>query len=156
MKLSIIHVGRPGPVWLRDAVAEYVKRLPPELRLDMLRIAPARRSANEPRTAVAAAEAARIRSAVPRGARTIALDERGRQIDTATLAARLRDWMEEGRDTALVIGGPDGLEQSFADAADERWALSRLTLPHGLVRLVLVEQLYRAWTILAGHPYHRS
>jgi len=156
MQLTLIAVGRRASGWLREAAADYAGRFSPEFKVTVREIAPARRAASEPRQAVLRAEAKAITKAIPRDAWVIALDERGRQQNTASLARELATWMESRRHVALVIGGADGLDPSITDRADAVWSLSKLTLPHGLVRVLLLEQLYRAWTILKGHPYHRA
>ncbi|MBI2992997.1 MAG: 23S rRNA (pseudouridine(1915)-N(3))-methyltransferase RlmH [Gammaproteobacteria bacterium] len=156
MQLTLFAVGRRASGWLREATADYAGRFPPELKLTIREIAPARRAASEPKPSVLRAEAKAILKAIPGNALVVALDERGRQQNTAGLARELAEWMETGRSVALVIGGADGLDASVIDGADAVWSLSSLTLPHGLVRVLLLEQLYRAWTILKGHPYHRE
>ena len=156
MRIVVISVARRAPPWLADALEEYTVRFPRELRLSMTVIAPARRGRDEPVEKVMAAETRKIRDAIPAGTRVIALDEGGKQFDTRTLAGRLRKWIDGGEDVAFVIGGADGLHREFLRGANERWSLGALTLPHGVARLVLVEQLYRAWSILNNHPYHRE
>lgn len=156
MQLVVISVGKRGPAWLRDAVSDYVRRFPREAALRPVDITPVRRSRDEPAGKVLKAEALKIRAAIPERHRLIALAERGSPINTRGLAGRMRGWMDAGENIAFVIGGPDGLDPGLIDAADESWSLSALTLQHGLARLVLIEQLYRAWTILSNHPYHRE
>ena len=155
MKLCVVAVGQRVPDWAQTAWDDYAKRFPPELKIEL------RAVKTEPRgsrtvQALQAAERERIESQIPRGARVVALDERGTTLSTQALAAKLKAWQLEGDDVALVIGGPDGLEPAFRQAAHERIRLSDLTLPHAMVRVLLVEQLYRAWSINAGHPYHRE
>jgi 23S rRNA (pseudouridine1915-N3)-methyltransferase len=155
MKLLIVAVGQRMPDWAETAYEDYAKRFPPELRVQCKAVK------TEPRgsktlEAIYAAERARIEAAIPRGARVVALDERGTSLSTVALAARLRQWQLEGDDVALVIGGPDGLDPEFKRQAHERVRLSDLTLPHAMVRVLLIEQLYRAWSINANHPYHRE
>jgi 23S rRNA (pseudouridine1915-N3)-methyltransferase len=159
MKLLVVAVGLRVPDWAQTAWDDYAKRLPPELKLEL------RAVKTEPRgsktlDALYAAERERIEAAMTakgaKGMRIVALDERGTALTTQALAARLRAWQEEGDDVALVIGGPDGLDPAFKAAAHERIRLSDLTLPHAMARVLLVEQLYRAWSINAGHPYHRE
>ena len=155
MKLLIVAVGQRVPDWAQTAWDDYAKRFPPELKVELKAVK------TEPRgsktlEALYAAERQRIEAAIPRGTRIVVLDERGSALRTQALAERLKDWQLGGDDVALVIGGPDGLEPAFRAAAHERIRLSDLTLPHAMVRVLLVEQLYRAWSINAGHPYHRE
>ncbi|MFN4349897.1 MAG: 23S rRNA (pseudouridine(1915)-N(3))-methyltransferase RlmH [Hylemonella sp.] len=155
MKLLIVAVGQRVPDWAQTAWDDYAKRFPPELRVELKAVK------TEPRGSrtveqLMAAERKRIEEAIPKGTRIVALDERGTPLSTMALAAKLKDWQLGGDDVALVIGGPDGLEPAFRQAAHERIRLSDLTLPHAMVRVLLVEQLYRAWSINANHPYHRE
>lgn len=155
MKLTVVAVGQRVPDWTQVAWDDYAKRFPPELRVELKAVK------TEPRASktvdqIHAAERQRIEAAIPKGAHVVALDERGTSLTTAALAKQLKAWQLEGRDVALVIGGPDGLDPEFRRTAHERIRLSDLTLPHAMVRVLLVEQLYRAWSINAGHPYHRE
>jgi 23S rRNA (pseudouridine1915-N3)-methyltransferase len=155
VKLLIVAVGQRVPDWAQTAWDDYAKRFPPELRVELKAVK------TEPRGSrtveqLMAAERKRIEEAIPKGTRIVALDERGTPLSTMALAAKLKDWQLGGDDVALVIGGPDGLEPAFRQAAHERIRLSDLTLPHAMVRVLLVEQLYRAWSINANHPYHRE
>ena len=155
MKLLIVAVGQRVPDWAQTAWDDYVKRFPPELKVELKAVKTEPRGSKSLET-VYAAERARIEAAIPRGARTVALDERGTSLTTAALAYKLKAWQLGADDVALVIGGPDGLDPGFRQAAQERIRLSDLTLPHAMVRVLLIEQLYRAWSINAGHPYHRE
>ncbi len=155
MKLLIVAVGQRVPDWAQTAWDDYAKRFPPELKVELKAVK------TEPRGSrtveqLMAAERKRIEEAIPKGTRIIALDERGTTLSTVALAGKLKDWQLGGSDVALVIGGPDGLEPAFRQAAHERIRLSDLTLPHAMVRVLLVEQLYRAWSVNANHPYHRE
>ena len=155
MRLLIVAVGQRLPDWAQTAWADYVKRFPAELKVELKAVK------TEPRgsrslPSLLAAERERIEAALPKGCRVVALDERGTALSTVALADKLRAWQLDADDVALVIGGPDGLEPSFRQAAHERIRLSDLTLPHALVRVLLIEQLYRAWSINAKHPYHRE
>jgi 23S rRNA (pseudouridine1915-N3)-methyltransferase len=155
MKLVVVAVGQRVPDWAQAAWDDYAKRFPPELRVEL------RAVKTEPRgsrmvQSLHAAERDRIEAVIPRGARVVALDERGTALTTQALAVRLKAWQLEADHVALVIGGPDGLDPAFREGAHERIRLSDLTLPHAMVRVLLVEQLYRAWSINAGHPYHRG
>ena len=155
MKLVVVAVGQRVPDWAQTAWDDYAKRFPPELRLELKAVKTEPRGSKSLET-LYAAERERIEAAIPKGARVVALDERGTALTTQALAAKLKAWQLEGDTVALVIGGPDGLDPAFRQAAHERIRLSDLTLPHAMVRVLLVEQLYRAWSVNAGHPYHRE
>lgn len=159
MKLLVVAVGQRQPAWADAAWDEFARRFPPEMRLEL------RAPKAEPRTGgrspaqCMAAEAERIQAVLARdgrGARRVLLDEQGTPHTTRALAARVAAWRGEGRDVAFVIGGPDGLDPALKARADETLRLSDLTLPHALARVLLAEALYRAWTLLEGHPYHRE
>jgi 23S rRNA (pseudouridine1915-N3)-methyltransferase len=156
MLLRVIAVGVRMPGWVDDAVAEYTGRMPAELRVEWRAIKAQSRQAGGTAVQWRLREAQRIRDALPAAAHIVALDERGDDVDSAGLAARLSRWQQQAGAVALLIGGPDGLDASLGSAAHERIRLSSLTLPHALVRVVLAEQLFRAWSINAGHPYHRA
>ncbi|MBP6404052.1 MAG: 23S rRNA (pseudouridine(1915)-N(3))-methyltransferase RlmH [Proteobacteria bacterium] len=155
MKLYVVAVGQRVPDWAQTAWDDYAKRFPPELRVELKAVKTEPRGSKTLET-LYAAERERIEAAIPRGCRVVALDERGTSLTTVALAAKLKAWQLEADDVALVIGGPDGLDPAFRQAAHERIRLSDLTLPHAMVRVLLVEQLYRAWSINANHPYHRE
>ncbi|MDP2065647.1 MAG: 23S rRNA (pseudouridine(1915)-N(3))-methyltransferase RlmH [Burkholderiaceae bacterium] len=155
MKLCVVAVGQRVPGWAQTAWDDYAKRFPPELQV-MLKAVKTEPRASRTLETLLAAERDRIVAALPKGARVVALDERGTALTTVALAGKLTQWQLGGDDVALVIGGPDGLEPGFRQAAHERIRLSDLTLPHAMVRVLLVEQLYRAWSINANHPYHRE
>ncbi|VVE72059.1 50S rRNA methyltransferase [Pandoraea captiosa] len=155
MRLFILAVGHKMPGWIETAFAEYAKRMPPELRIELKEIKPEQRSNSRTAETVMAAEAQRIEAALPRGCRLVCLDERGQDLTTMRLAQSLTGWQQDGRDVAFVIGGADGLDPTLKSRADTLIRLSSLTLPHGMVRVLLAEQLYRAWSINANHPYHR-
>jgi 23S rRNA (pseudouridine1915-N3)-methyltransferase len=155
VKLLIIAVGDKMPGWVETACAEYVKRMPREARIELIEVKPEKRGGQSV-DKIKALEAARILEKLPKGARLVALDEHGQTPDTKGLAQLLQDWLAEGRDVALVIGGADGLAPELLQKAEMKLALSRLTLPHGMVRVLLSEQLYRAMSLLQGHPYHRE
>lgn len=156
MKLVIVAVGQRMPGWADAAYAEYAKRFPPDLRLDLKAVKAEPRTSGKPVAALMAAEALRLEAALPKGARRVVLDERGTPASTAQLAQRLLAWQRDGRDVALLVGGPDGLDPSLREQGDEALRLSDLTLPHAMVRVLLAEALYRAWSLNAGHPYHRE
>ena len=155
MRLFIVAVGQRIPDWAQTAWDDYAKRFPHELRVELKAVKTEARGSKTLDT-LFAAERARIEAVIPKGTRIVALDERGTSLTTVALAQRLRDWQLGGGDVALVIGGPDGLEPAFRQAAHERIRLSDLTLPHAMARVLLIEQLYRAWSINANHPYHRE
>jgi len=155
VKLVVVAVGQRVPDWAQTAWDDYAKRFPPELRLELKAVKTEPRGSKSLET-LYAAERERIEAAIPKGARIVALDERGTALTTQALAAKLKAWQLEGDTVALVIGGPDGLDPAFRQAAHERLRLSDLTLPHAMVRVLLAEQLYRAWSINDNHPYHRE
>ena len=156
MRIHLIAIGRRPTGWERDGYSEYARRMPPELALELHEIAPSKRSKGVPAERRIDDEGRRILAAVPGGARVVALDERGAAWTTLELADRVERWMREGRALALLVGGADGLAPACIEAAEHRWSLSPLTLPHGLARIVVAEQLYRASAIRRGHPYHRG
>jgi 23S rRNA (pseudouridine1915-N3)-methyltransferase len=155
MKLWVVAVGQRVPDWAQTAWDDYAKRFPSELKVELKAVKTEPRSSKTIES-IYAAERERIEAAIPRGCRIVALDERGTNLTTVALASKLKQWQLEADDVALVIGGPDGLDPAFKQAAHERIRLSDLTLPHAMVRVLLVEQLYRAWSINANHPYHRE
>ncbi len=156
MQLLVAAVGRRMPGWVNEAWTEYARRMPPSLRLSLRQITLAKRGKNADTKRLTATESKALLEAMPAGARIIALDVQGQTWSTEKLAAKLEDWMGEGRDVGFMIGGPDGIAADIMQKADVRWSLGPLTLPHPLVRVVLAEQLYRAWTITQNHPYHRA
>ena len=155
MKVRLLTVSHKQPGWVLEGCAEYERRLPREWGFQLVAVKPEARTSAASMERVQAAEARRLRAALPKGARVIALDERGESWSTQQLADRLGRWQQEGRDLGFVIGGADGFDPEFRAAADLRVSLSAMTLPHGLVRIVVVEQLYRAASLLHGHPYHK-
>lgn len=152
----MVAVGTRMPRWVEEAVDDYTGRLPPELRVEWREVKAEPRSGAGDAATWMAREAQRIRTALPPAARLVVLDERGADLSTRELAGRLRRWQDDARAVAVVIGGPDGLDASLKAQADETLRLSSLTLPHALVRVILAEQLFRAWSVLANHPYHRD
>lgn len=154
MKLRIIYVGHKMPGWVTDACTEYTKRMPRELQIDIIEIKPDKRS-DIKSEAVQEAEAKRILEAAGKDF-LVACDERGQEVTTLQLAEKLQSWQTLGRDVSIVVGGADGLHPSLKQRADWLWSLSKLTLPHAFVRVLLCEQLYRAHTVIQGHPYHRE
>lgn len=148
-------VGQRVPDWAQTAWDDYAKRFPYELKVELKAVKTEPRGSKTVET-LYAAERARIEAVIPKGCRIVALDERGTTLTTVALADKLQHWQLESDDVALIIGGPDGLDPAFKQAAHERIRLSDLTLPHAMVRVLLIEQLYRAWSINANHPYHRE
>ena len=155
MKLNVLAVGHRQPDWVSAGCAEYLKRMPRELPASVIELKPEPRG-SKTREQLLAAEKGRIRDALPHACRLVILDERGDDLTTMKLAKRLESWMQDGRDVALVIGGADGIDEELKQAADDSLRLSSLTLPHGMARLLLCEQLYRAVSVLRNHPYHRE
>ena len=140
MRVTILSVGHKMPAWIQDGFHEYARRMPPEIRLELVELKPG----------------ADLLGAVPKGATLIALDERGRSVSSQGLSVMLSGWMRDGAHPVFAIGGADGLDPAVKEQAAKIISLSALTLPHALVRVLLAEQIYRAWTILARHPYHRE
>ncbi|MBP8286009.1 MAG: 23S rRNA (pseudouridine(1915)-N(3))-methyltransferase RlmH [Rhodoferax sp.] len=155
MRLLVVAVGQRIPDWAETAWDDYAKRFPPEIKLELKAVKTEPRASKTIET-LYAAERSRIEAVIPKGFRIVVLDERGSTLTTQALAGQLKGWQLSGDHVALVIGGPDGLDPAFRQAAHERIRLSDLTLPHALARVLLVEQLYRAWSINANHPYHRE
>jgi 23S rRNA (pseudouridine1915-N3)-methyltransferase len=156
VKLLVVAVGQRQPAWADAAWADFAKRFPPEMRLELKALKAESRSGNKTPAQCMAAEAARFELAIPKAARRVVLDEHGTRLTTTALADRLHAWRDGGSDIALLIGGPDGLDASIRSTADETLRLSDLTLPHAFVRMLLAEALYRAWSLHEGHPYHRE
>ena len=144
------------PSWVYQACDEYIKRLPPELQFNTIEVPLIKRGKNADVRRICRDESRKLIAAVPSGCTLIALDVRGRKMTTEQLAIRLKQWMEHGKDIALFVGGPDGLSDELLQQAEQRLSLSDLTFPHPLVRIIIVEQLYRAWSIISHHPYHRA
>ena len=155
MKLRLLAVGHKMPAWVEQGVAEYSKRLPADCGLEIVEIAHGHRAKNTPKEKAMKQEADALIKAIRPQDHVVALDVKGKPWSTEKLAEHLGDWRMQGGDVALIIGGPDGLAPEVLSLAKQRWSLSALTLPHPLVRVLLAEQLYRAWTILQGHPYHK-
>ncbi len=154
MKLFVVAVGHRMPAWVDAGFAEYAARMPREMRVELIALKPAARSAGAGHAVES--EGKRILAAVPDGCTTVALDERGAPFTTTELARRLARWRQSGQSIAFLVGGADGLAEDVKKSSDAVWSLSALTLPHGLARVVLAEQLYRAASILHNHPYHRE
>ena len=156
MQITIVAVGARLPTWINQGVAEYSKRFPPEISVHLAEIMPARRNKSATTEKILKQEADRIGSAIPKDSHIIVLDERGKPQRTVALAKKMESWMQDGKNIALVIGGADGIHDDIKTRANERLSLSDFTLPHGLARVLLMEQLYRAWTVIKKHPYHRE
>ncbi|MCD6025582.1 MAG: hypothetical protein K0R08_101 [Solimicrobium sp.] len=156
MQLTIIAVGHKMPSWIESGFAEYVKRMPGECRIVLKEIKPVERSGSKTAQTVMALERSKIEIAIAKQARIIVLDEHGKDLTTIQLSQLLTEWQRESGDTCFVIGGADGLDAEFKARANLKIRVSSLTLPHGMVRVLLAEQLYRAWSITQNHPYHRS
>jgi 23S rRNA (pseudouridine1915-N3)-methyltransferase len=155
MKIRLLTVSQRQPKWVSEGCDEYAKRLPRAWQFQILEVKPEARTSGVTKDRVQLAEAARIRKVVPKGARVVALDERGESWSTEQFARTVDSWQQTGRDLVFVIGGADGLDTDFRSSADHQISLSRMVMPHGLVRVVLVEQLYRVATVIDGHPYHK-
>jgi len=156
MHIHLIAVGTRMPSWVVEGYQEYAKRLPRECCLQLTEVPLSKRHKSLTAAQAKQQEGQAMLAALPKDCTVIALDVGGKAWGTEDLARRLGDWLGSGRDVALLVGGPDGLSPSCLERADQRWSLSALTYPHSLVRIVLAEQLYRAWTLNTGHPYHRS
>ena len=155
MRLILIAVGQKMPDWAQVAFDDYAKRFPSEIKLEVRLVKTQPRHSNDV-AGIMAAERQRIEAQIPKGVRIVVLDERGDALSTKQFAKSLTDWQMGGTDVALVIGGPDGLDPDFKSQAHQQIRLSSLTLPHAMARVLLVEQLYRAWSVNANHPYHRE
>lgn len=156
MRLVLCAVGQKMPTWADEAYEDFAKRFPPEMRLVLKAVKAEPRTTGKSTEQLMAAEAQRLEAACPKGARRVFLDERGERVTSRQLAQRLETWRGDGRDVAIFIGGPDGLDPALKATADEMLRLSDLTLPHAFVRVLLAEGLYRAWSVMEGHPYHRE
>ncbi len=156
MRISVLAVGTRMPTWVNDGVKEYARRMPRQIQFSIEELPPGHRTARGNVAAAREQEAAQLMKRAAATNLRIALDEKGKPWTSTELADQLRDWLHNVPHVALMIGGPDGFTDKIRDSADRLWSLSSLTLPHGLVRVVLAEQIYRAWTIVDGHPYHRE
>jgi len=156
MRIQLLAVGQKMPAWVEQGFHEYAHRMPAEARLELREIAPGKRGKNAPVKRIVEEEGRRIQAAIPQSAHIVALDVQGRAYSTEQLAGRMNEWMHAGQDICLLVGGPEGLSDECRNLAHEKWSLSPLTFPHPLVRVILAEQLYRAWSVLRNHPYHRA
>jgi 23S rRNA (pseudouridine1915-N3)-methyltransferase len=156
MRIHLIAVGTRVPAWVSQGYQDYAKRLPRECSLRLVEIPPGQRGKTRTAAQARAEEGRLMLAALPKDCLAVALDVQGQSWSTGTLADKLQQWLGSGRDVALLVGGPDGLSQDCLERAECRWSLSALTDPHALVRVIVAEQLYRAWSLSTGHPYHRS
>lgn len=156
MRILLLAVGQKMPAWIEQGYQEYAQRMPAEARLELKEIAPGKRGKNADIKRIIEDEGQRLIAAIPRSAHIVVLDVEGRGHSTGQLAQRMDDWMHSGQDICLLVGGPEGLSAECRALAHEKWSLSPLTFPHPLVRVILAEQLYRAWSVLRNHPYHRA
>lgn len=156
MKIYLLAVGQRMPGWVEQGYKEYASRLSGNIQIELKEIAAAKRVRNSVIDKLKQDEGKRLLAAVPAGARIIVLDEHGQSLTTKKLALKLEDWLQMSQDIAILIGGPDGLSEECLQQADQKWSLSAFTFPHPLVRIVLAEQVYRAWSLLNNHPYHRE
>lgn len=156
MNIHLIAIGEKMPAWVQQAYVEYAKRMPAECALKLVEITPGRRGKNADIARAMREEGQRMLAAIPKGAFVIALEIDGKNWSTEQLAGQLERWMNLGSDIALLVGGPEGLSSACKAAAQQKWSLSPLTLPHPLVRVLLAEQLYRGWSLMRNHPYHRA
>ncbi|MFB3090030.1 MAG: 23S rRNA (pseudouridine(1915)-N(3))-methyltransferase RlmH [Gammaproteobacteria bacterium] len=156
MKIHLIAVGKKMPEWVNAGFSEFSKRMPPELQINLIEIPPSVRNKATPVEKNIKEEGERIQSAIPANSKIFVLDGKGKYFSSIELSKKMESWLPLGQDISLIIGGADGLDDRIKKNADETWSLSSFTLPHALVRVVIAEQLYRAWSILKGHPYHRE
>ena len=156
MQFDLIAIGRRMPAWIDSAFCEYSKRLPESINFNLIEVAPATRSKNKNSEQLKKIEEEKINAVIAPGNIVIALDEKGEAISSHSLSLQLQTWMDDQQHLSILIGGADGLSSSIKKKADQIWSLSEMTLPHGLVRIIMIEQLYRAWSIINCHPYHRK
>jgi 23S rRNA (pseudouridine1915-N3)-methyltransferase len=155
MRISLIAVGNKMPAWVTQGYAEYARRLPADCYLQLVEIPAGKRGKGADIVRITQQEGDKMLAAVSKGARIVTLEVTGRAWSTEALSTELNNWLHDGRDVALLVGGPEGLSADCIAKAEQRWSLSNLTLPHPLVRIVVAEQIYRAWSVLQNHPYHR-
>jgi len=156
MQINLLAVGHNMPVWVNDSFSEYTKRLPQDYHLSLSEVKPEKRNKNSNIKDITTEEGKRLINTIPQGNWVIALDEQGQLWNTNHLATKLEQWHDDAQDISLLIGGADGLSEDVKSRANTLWSLSSLTLPHPLVRVIIAEQIYRAWSIICGHPYHRA
>lgn len=156
MRIQLLAVGQKMPTWVDLGYKEYAHRMPAEAKLELKEIAPGKRGKNADINRIVTEEGKRLIAAIPKASHVVVLDVEGKSHSTQQLAKRMDDWMHSGQDICLLVGGPEGLSKECRALANEKWSLSPLTFPHPLVRVILAEQLYRAWSLLRNHPYHRA
>lgn len=155
MKIRLLAVGGKMPAWVSQGFNEYSKRLPAEMTFELVELPLGHRGKGADKARAIKQEGDAMLAAIPKNDRVIALEVKGKSWSTEQLAEHIRDWQMDGRNISLLVGGPDGLDPRCVQLADQKWSLSALTLPHPLVRVILAEQVYRAWTVIQGHPYHK-
>ncbi|MBS0359501.1 MAG: 23S rRNA (pseudouridine(1915)-N(3))-methyltransferase RlmH [Proteobacteria bacterium] len=156
MKINLLAFGTHLPAWVNEGYQEYSKRLSQDIRLNLVELEIPKRTKSSDIQKLKLEESEKLLSKIPTGNRVVALDEHGDVWDTKTLASKLQTWLQESQDISLLVGGPDGLAKPCLEKANHLWSLSRLTFPHGLVRVIIAEQIYRAWSVIKQHPYHRT
>lgn len=156
MRIKLIAVGTRMPKWVEQGYKEYAQRMPNLCQLELVEIAAKKRGKNADTARILRDEATAIKAAIPAGTLVIALDRKGKHIDTETLASNLQNWIDESQDVAILIGGPEGIDPNYLAQVQRKWSLSAMTFAHPVVRVMLAEQLYRAWSINANLPYHRG
>ena len=156
MQFDLIAIGKRMPVWVDSAFTEYSKRLPKKINFNLIEIVPATRSKNTNPEQLKKIEEEKITTSITNNSLVIALDEKGKSINSRELSIELQTWIDNQQHVSILVGGADGLSPSIKNKADEIWSLSKMTLPHNLVRIVIIEQIYRAWSIINHHPYHRE
>ncbi len=155
MKITIIAVGKNMPDWVTSGYTEYANRMPPDYRVELIEISPEKRGKNADIQKISLIEETKITAAIPKGSYCVALDRTGKTSDTLKLAKRLQGWHDNQQSVCFIIGGPEGLSCDFLKKSHDVWSISEMTFPHPLVRIILIEQIYRAWSITINHPYHR-
>ena len=156
MRILLVAIGTRMPKWVEEAFSEYANRMPKHCRLELVEIAAKKRGKNADTARILRDEGIALKQAIPQGALSIALDRRGKHINTEDLAAAMQNWIDENRDVALLVGGPEGIDEACMQQAEQKWSLSMLTFAHPLVRVMVAEQMYRAWSIISNLPYHRG
>lgn len=156
MRIKLIAVGTRMPTWVEQGYREYAQRMPKLCELELIEIPAKKRGKNADTVRILRDEAAALSEATPKGSLIIALDRKGKHIDTETLASRMQHWIDESQDVAILIGGPEGIDPNYLAQVQQKWSLSAMTFAHPVVRVMLAEQLYRAWSINANLPYHRG
>ncbi|MDF2179336.1 23S rRNA (pseudouridine(1915)-N(3))-methyltransferase RlmH [Aliiglaciecola sp. CAU 1673] len=156
MRMQLVAVGTKMPAWVEQGYQEYARRFPPDMPLQLTEIGAGKRGRNADIARILQKEGEQMLAAIPKGNRIVTLEVSGRPWTTEQLATEMQKWQMDGRDVSLLVGGPEGLAPQCIDASEQKWSLSALTLPHPLVRIVLAESLYRAWSVNSNHPYHRE